>query len=169
MINKEKSKKRRKLVEKLERTKAGFTLIEVLVVIGILAILATLVLVAVNPSKQFKSARDTKRTADVATILSALSQNVADHNGLLYCNGAPMAVPHIETQIGTGDSMFDAAACVVPTYISALPVDPIVGNAYYENESDYLTGYRIVSDTNGRITVSAYGEGDNDPAITATR
>jgi prepilin-type N-terminal cleavage/methylation domain-containing protein len=39
---------------KIKNNKKGFTLIEILVVIGIIGILATVVLVAVNPSRQFK-------------------------------------------------------------------------------------------------------------------
>ena len=43
--------------------KKGFTLIEILVVIGIMAVLATIVIIAINPAKQFAQARNADRTA----------------------------------------------------------------------------------------------------------
>ena len=69
----------------IKEIKKGFTLIEVLVVIGILAILATVVLVAVNPARQFKIARDSQRTANVTAILNAIGQNMTDNRGLFSC------------------------------------------------------------------------------------
>jgi prepilin-type N-terminal cleavage/methylation domain-containing protein len=46
----------------------GFTLVELLVVIGVLAILATVVLLAVNPGEQLARARDADRISAVAQL-----------------------------------------------------------------------------------------------------
>lgn len=135
----------------------GFTLLEVLMVIGILAILAGVVLVAVNPSRQFKVARDSQRRANVQAILSAIGQNMADHTGNFVCEGVISQVPQVETGINS-DTGFDLAPCVVPDYISLLPYDPSKEGSYYTDETDYVTGYTIVADANGRITVSAESE-----------
>lgn len=134
----------------------GFTLIEILVVIGILAILATVVLVAINPNRQFKIARDSQRTANVSAILNAIGQNIADNNGVLICAGEVTSLPSTPTVIS--DAGVDIATCVVPTYISALPFDPLNSAYHYTNEDDYNTGYTVSQDSNGRVTVAALGE-----------
>lgn len=136
----------------------GFTLLEVLMVIGILAILAGVVLVAINPARQFKIARDAQRNSNISTILNAVGQNMTDHGGVFTCEGVITDIPSVVTDISPEDGHFDIAPCLVPDYISTLPFDPLKEGAGYIDETDYFTGYRIQSDPEGRISVSAVSE-----------
>ncbi len=138
----------------------GFTLIEVLVVIGIIAILSGIVLVAINPNRQFKIARDSERQANITAILNAVGQNTTDHSGTFACLGVQTVFPQIRTKIasGVGSSTLDLAPCLVPDYLPVLPYDPSKAGSHYTGTSSYDTGYFISSDANSRITVSADGE-----------
>lgn len=138
----------------------GFTLIEILVVIGIIAILATIVIVAINPARQFAQARDTQRTSDVSAILNAIGQYIADHKGVATT-----------TFVGPTDATLFCSD-LVPTYIAALPVDPSQTPATAITDcppAPYLdsTKYLVSTTTTGnRITVSATGEITNSISIT---
>lgn len=149
----------------------GFTLIEVLVVIGIIAILAAVVLVAVNPSRQFKLARDSQRTSNVNTLLNAIHQNISEHRGLFVCNGNTKDIPTVPRIVKfastSPENEGDIASCLVPDYISALPFDPSMTEAHYSTATDYNTGYVIYRDSSNRITASSTGE--LTPSISVTR
>lgn len=141
----------------------GFTLIELLIVIGIVAILATIVIVAINPARQFAQARNSQRVSNVTAILNAIGQNIADNKGVFMCGSSSVFVIASSTGapgiIADGFAEYDLAPCLVPTYITALPVDPTGSStcaASYVDSSSYNTCYTVSRDlTTGRITVAA--------------
>ncbi|KKW40297.1 hypothetical protein A3I46_03025 [Candidatus Kaiserbacteria bacterium RIFCSPLOWO2_02_FULL_54_13] len=135
----------------MKKLKKGFTLIEILVVIGIIAVLAATVIVAINPARQFAQARNAQRVSNVESILNAIGQNLADNKGIFTCNGSLFILPPIVADIGSDG--IDIRPCLVPTYMNELPVDPTVGKAWDGNSYD--TGYFVVASSTGRITVSA--------------
>lgn len=99
----------------------GFTLIELIVVVGVIAVLATIIIIAVNPARQIAQARNTQRKADVQTLHKALNQYAADNLGA-YPSGIVAGPKTIGTNVGT--SYVNLASALVPTYLSAIPKDP---------------------------------------------
>jgi len=129
----------------------GFTLVELLVVIGILTVLFSIVLIAINPSRQFSQANDTQRRGDISTFLNAIYQYSADNN-----NQVPGGVITSLQTIASGSGNLDLCTFLVPTYIEKMPADPTTG--YYTNCTDYNTGYTIISSGENEITISATPE-----------
>lgn len=138
------------------RQQKGFTLMEILLVIGLLAVLAVVVFVALDPAKRFQDTRNARRTTDIQNILSAVHTYVNDSKGTF-----PAAITSTEQQIGTGATgscaistggCSTAANCVdlstaLASYLKSIPTDP--------NGDDAHTGYSIVRDTNNMVTVRA--------------
>lgn len=140
--------------QKRRPTSAGFTLIEILMVMGIIALLAAIVIVAINPARQFAQARNSQRVSNVNAILNAVGQNVADNRGVFAC--AAGDIPTVATAMGARSGGYNIAPCLVPLYLPSLPFDPSAPGAHNTSEADYDTGYTIARDSvTNRITVAA--------------
>jgi prepilin-type N-terminal cleavage/methylation domain-containing protein len=140
---------------------AGFTLLEILLVVAIIAILAGIVILAINPGKQLGDARNAQRRSDVATILNAVYQYSIDNDGVL-----PEGITTTPTEIcATGGICTDLVdLSILPSgekYLTAIPNEP-------QKTNDNGAGYMISQTANGRITVEAQFE-EQDATIEITR
>ncbi|OGD95643.1 hypothetical protein A3F02_02645 [Candidatus Curtissbacteria bacterium RIFCSPHIGHO2_12_FULL_38_9b] len=100
----------------------GFTLIELLIVIAILGILAAAVLIAVNPAKRQRQARDAARKSDIGQIATALQ--------------AYYTTPGQGDYLGTSGTPGGLAALTVTQDLKQIPTDPTGGEYSYSVESD---------------------------------
>jgi prepilin-type N-terminal cleavage/methylation domain-containing protein len=153
----------------------GFTLIELVVVVGLLSILLAITLIAINPGRQFEQARNTQRSSDVKAILDAISQFSIDENGLLpgdglYPGGGDMI---INTPREISSSEANICAQIRPLYIAALPIDPGLASSTQKSVTDcaqaggYNTGY-TVRRQGSRVVVAA-PLAENSVIINVTR
>ena len=157
----------------------GFTLIEILIVIGIIAVLAAIVLIAVNPARQFAQANNTQRSSNVNAILNAVGQYVVDNKGMTSAleDEIPEGDEADAVEIGNGTDEADLCELLVPTYISALPADPSLPDQSIpvtgeDCEDTYSTGYDIYRSDEGRIVIMAPAAEEIDgtaPPISVTR
>lgn len=103
----------------MRKTKSGFTIVELLIVIVIIAILAAITIVAYNGMQQ--RARDAQRAQDMRTIAKALEMYYTIHGQYPPAGGA--------TVINAGwsssqDASWDTLATHLRDHISSLPKDP---------------------------------------------
>jgi prepilin-type N-terminal cleavage/methylation domain-containing protein len=150
--------KRRK-TRHYNQTGKGFTLIEVLLVISLISILFAIVIIAVNPGRQFQQANNSQRRSDINAILNAVSQFQNDNRGQLPTGITGTTTKIIGTAVSGCDTLtcagtttpatcLDLTSALTPTYLAAIPFDPL------QSDSSN-TRYAIVATSTSRVVVTA--------------
>jgi prepilin-type N-terminal cleavage/methylation domain-containing protein len=149
----------------------GFTLLEILLVIGIIAILAGIVIVAINPSKQLAVVRNTERKSDLKQLYNAITQYYIDNSAFPPTISTTTLNEVCNTgSVASTTTALNGASCgtlanlsvLVPTYLTAIPTDPtgtssllsFIPTAYAATTATG-TGYKVGVNTAKQVLISA--------------
>ena len=144
-------------------TKKGFTLLELLIVIGILAILSTTIVLVINPAELLRKARDSQRISDLNTVKTAIAYYVTETGspsiGSLYssqtysdlaavkCHTSAAVAPAVAyTTDGNGWIPINFDGMTGGSPIGALPADP--NQTAIDAEPGRYYVYQVGSTTN---------------------
>ncbi len=107
---------------------AGFTMIELLIVIAILGILAVAVLSALNPIEQINRGRDTGSRSDAEQLIGAIDRFNAFQGYYPWQTGASdvASAPIAWTTLTAADDLVDSAPCPVSDKLSVATA-PCIG------------------------------------------
>jgi len=138
-----------------KKSTKGFTLLEILLVVGIISVLAGIVIIAINPGRQLAQVRNTERRSDIKQIYNAVQQFYIDKK--YYPASTTDYVSSLlqicDTSTSTYPSGLSCSGLVdlsqlVPTYITAIPVDP-------QGPVSGGTGYWLGKTSTGRIVLNS--------------
>jgi len=144
--------------------KKGFTLLELLIVIGILAILSTTMILVINPAELLKKARDSQRMSDLSTVKTAIAYYLTNASTIsmgtttqTYSSiGTTTACPSWPTVSATTSQAVDGTGWIPINFsgltggspIGGLPADPNQ-TAVANNPSRYYVYLASATTTNG--------------------
>ena len=157
------------------KTRKGFTLLELLIVIGILAILSTTVVLVINPAQLLKKARDSQRISDLNTLKTAIAyymteysdpgigsaysvQTYSDLLDVLCYTGGHKATTTLQTVNGTGWIPINFTLIPGGSPIGSLPADPNVSDLAATAVYHYT--YQVSTSTDMTFKLTARMESD---------
>lgn len=143
---------------------AGFTLVELVIVIAVIGVLATSLIVLVNPISQLQKSRDATRKSDLSQIRSALELYRADIGSYplqTTVTDPPSGQFSPEGNINCGAVPFKGSGS--NTYMRKIPCDPLpeggVPKYRYESESSSYNLWACLENINDKDR-----DGDNQSA-----
>jgi len=151
----------------MHRKRYAFTLVELLVTIGLIMILMTITIVSLNIDKQFKTAREAKRSADTRVLLDSISQflideqentSIPDDKISRYLSKGTYTPKWSSEVTAVPTPNIDLCDLLVPKYIAQIPIDPFFDATGVGGTTDcnnYHTGYMVTQTEKGRIIISA--------------
>ncbi|HLD63417.1 MAG TPA: hypothetical protein VI913_00805, partial [Candidatus Peribacteraceae bacterium] len=133
----------------MKRWRSGFTLIDLMLTIGIIGTLSSIVIAAINPEAQFLAAHDAQRRIMTREFINAVQNYVVttgSYPGDKVLSSTAMAIcrPNIHDA-----SCINLDTLVDDGYLTALPVDVA------EDDSN-LTGYEIALAEEQPVVTAAY-------------
>lgn len=144
----------------------AFTLIELVLVIGIISILAIVVLAAIKPAQRLADARDARRAQDINQILTAVHECAIDKKDTATmgtCLGSLTVGNTYEIVTGTVTSGCQAKCTSATTDASCLPLNTTLADYFISLPKDpggvatNHTGYAITLMSNGMTVIEACG------------
>ncbi len=153
------------------KSRKGFTLLEILLVIAAIGILAAIVIVAINPQRQLAQTRDAQRRSDVNTVSNAIAQYViaggrvigTDTDGTApndtvvadtwYIIDGSVNGTTVTTGFCAQGEQVSLETELQPDYIADVPTGPQEGDCYAVLQAD---------DDGERVTVAAVRAGVAD-------
>jgi len=164
--------------------KTGFTLLELVIVIGILAVLGAVSVLVLNPAQLFAQARDTTRVEDMAVMRNALALYLSmttspDMDGAQTCasmcfvantsvtancggrHGTKTVTPDTTREVdGNGWIPVNIASIPVGAPLSVLPIDPTNDGTYFYSYACDNTAKTL--ELNAKMESSRYRCGGTD-------
>src|SRR3989344_7861739 len=154
----------------------GFTLLELLLVVGILAILAATATIILNPVELLMQARDSQRLGDLQSLDAAISfytntlttaplfagtstqiQGTCTASGTALNPFTGVCSASTSTKIdGTGWITIDFTGAPAGSLLSRLPLDPINNSAYFYAFRATSTATSIIWEISGKFESDKY-------------
>lgn len=127
---------------------AGFTLVEIIVVIGLIGVLVTATIVLINPPHQFRKAYDSQRKSDMKQLQTALEVYKADNNSYPSFSGVYGWAPANLLSLNT-----------TTVYLQTIPSGPnlrgnICNGYLYNGTTANYTIYTILENTRDPDAIS---------------